>query len=100
MILHYLHCADGAPDSSPLVTFGGLQDGLIRGTKFDHASEKEISRFITGKHPAQIQEVCLALGAVILDSRADRYLTIEDAVTVGEIMLKSLENTYRQMYGG
>lgn len=136
VILHYLDHADGAPDFSPLVPFGGLQDGLIRGTKFDHITEKELSCFIADKQPPQLQNVCLTLGAEILESKADlsvrfpflpyypvtlnvwfaddefpafgkmllnksadRYLTIEDAVTVGEIMLKSLKNTYRQMYG-
>ena len=49
VILHYLALADGTASSDQVITFGGLKDGLIRGTKFDHDMEKELQRFLNGK---------------------------------------------------
>ena len=127
MILHYLALADGTAISDQIITFGGLKDGLIRGTKFDHDMEKGLQRFLNGKTPDGIRKICRALGAEFADSNADLcavfhflpnypvwlkvwladeefeasgkfyisksadcYLTMEDAVTVGEILLSKL----------
>lgn len=135
IILHYLDLADGMPVASQLVSFGSLKDGMIRGTKFDHTSEYELSRFLQDKETKQIQAVCAALGAkiveskadlcvvfpllphypvtmnvwyaddefpssgkLLLDKNADHYLTIEDAVTAGEFILKALTNKYRKIF--
>lgn len=128
VILHYLELADGTETSPEQVSFGGLKDGLIRGTKFDRYMEKELQAFLTGKKPAQLFEICKSLGAeiaedksdlcavfpflprypvwlkiwfadeefdasgkVLLSKSADHYLTIEDAVAVGEIILSRLK---------
>lgn len=128
VILHYLALADGTAISDQVITFGGLKDGLIRGTKFDHDMEKELQRFLNGKTPDCIRKICKALGAEFADSNADlcvvfhflpnypvwlkiwfadeefeasgklylsrsadHYLTMEDAVTVGEILLSKLK---------
>lgn len=127
LLLHYLDLADGMPVTTQLVPFGGLKDGLIRGTKFDRTMDQGLSSFLAGKQPEQILEVCRALDAQVIDSRADicavfplfpnypvtvniwfadeefpasgkmllsksadHYLTVEDAVVAGEMLLKIL----------
>ena len=40
-----------------------------------------------------------ATGKIFLDKTADHYLTIEDAVGVGEIMLKAINDRYIKLYG-
>ena len=136
VILHYLALADGTAVSDQVITFGGLKDGLIRGTKFDHDMEKGLQRFLNGKTPDCIRKICKALGAVFADSNvdlcavfhflpnypvwlkiwfaneefeasgkfyisksADCYLTMEDAVTVGEILLSKLKAQERDKAG-
>lgn len=126
--LHYLDLADGAEVSPQMVSFGGLKDGLVRGTKFDHDMDRALREFLAGKSPEQIRAVCRGLGAQFVEERADlcavfpflpryplwlkvwfadeefeasgkllvsksadHYLTIEDAVTVGEIFLSKLK---------
>ena len=39
-----------------------------------------------------------ASGKMLVSGGADHYLTIEDAVTVGEVMLRRLEETWRRLY--
>lgn len=129
VILHYLDLADGTEVSPQMVSFGGLKDGLVRGTKFDRDMERALREFLTGKTPEQMAAVCRALGAQFVKERADlcavfpflpryplwlkiwfadeefeasgkllvsksadHYLTIEDAVTVGEIFLSRLKS--------
>ena len=65
VILHYLALADGTAISDQVITFGGLKDGLIRGTKFDHDMEKELQRFLNGKTPDCIRKICKALGTAM-----------------------------------
>ena len=57
VILHYLALADGTAISDQVITFGGLKDGLIRGTKFDHdKGTSEISEWKnTGLHSEDLQ---------------------------------------------
>ena len=110
ILLHYLSIADGTPLSDEMTTFGNLKDGLIRGTKFDRTADTALAGFLKGREPEQLKEVCRALGAVFRDDEfpasgkmlvsggADHYLTIEDAVTVGEVMLRRLEETWRRLY--
>lgn len=137
ILLHYLDIADGMPVTTQLVPFGGLKDGVIRGTKFDHTMDQGLSSFLAGKQPEQVLEVCKALDAEIIDSRADicavfplfpnypitiniwfadeefpasgkmllsksadHYLTVEDAVMAGEMMLKRLKEMYACLYAG
>ncbi len=129
VILHYLDLADGWKVSKEQLSFGGLKDGLIRGTKFDQYMEKELRLFLADKSPGQILKICKSLGAEIVEDRADlcavfpflpfypiwlkiwfadeefeasgkmllsknadQYLTIEDAVTVGDILLSRLKS--------
>lgn len=129
VILHYLDLADGVKASKEQVSFGGLKDGLIRGTKFDHYMDKELRLFLADKSPEQILKICKSLGAEMVEDRsdlcavfpflphypiwlkiwfadeefdtsgkmllsknADHYLTIEDAVTVGDILLSKLKS--------
>ena len=136
VILHYLALADGTAVSDQIITFGGLKDGLIRGTKFDHDMEKGLQRFLNGKTPDGIRKICRALEAEFADSNADLcavfhflpnypvwlkvwladeefeasgkfyisksadcYLTMEDAVTVGEILLSKLKAQERDKAG-
>lgn len=129
VILHYFDIADGAPVTADLMPLSGMKDGLIRGTKFDYAVEQELSRIINKIEPDRIRRICSALGARIVDSKADltavfpflprfpitlniwfaddefpasakmlfhqnadHYFTVEDAVTVGDIMIRKLVN--------
>lgn len=39
-----------------------------------------------------------ASGKMLVSGGADHYLTIEDAVTVGEVMFRRLEETWRRLY--
>lgn len=127
VILHYLDIADGTAVSSQVISFGELNGGLIRGTKYDCTAETALQTFLRGKSRKTVQHICRKLGAEFLDSNADlcavfhflpnyplwlkiwladeefeaagklylsetadHYLTIEDAVTVGDIFLKKL----------
>ena len=135
ILLHYLSIADGTPLSDEMITFGNLKDGLIRGTKFDRTADMALARFLKGREPEQIKEVCRFLGAGFRDSNADlcavfpflprylvavkiwfadeefpasgkmlvsasadHYLTIEDAVTAGEVMLGKLEEAWKGLH--
>ena len=135
ILLHYLSIADGTPLSDEMITFGNLKDGLIRGTKFDHTADMALARFLKGREPEQIEEVCSFLGAGFRDSNADlcavfpflprypvavkiwfadeefpasgkmlvsasadHYLTIEDAVTAGEVMFGKLEEAWKGLH--
>ena len=135
ILLHYLSIADGTQLSDEMISFGNLKDGLIRGTKFDHTADMALARFLKGREPEQIKEVCRFLGAGFRDSNADlcavfpflprypvavkiwfadeefpasgkmlvsasadHYLTIEDAVTVGEVMLGKLEEAWKGLH--
>ncbi len=128
LLLHYFDLADGSAVSQENVSFGGLREGLIRGTKFDRTAEEALGRLLNGKTPERIRAVCGALGAAFTSSRADlsavfhlfpnypitvniwwaddefpasgkmlvnasadHYLTIEDAVTAGEVLLNRLQ---------
>ena len=127
LLLHYLEMADGTPLSGEWVTFGNLKDGLIRGTGFDRTADIELGKFLKGKDIEELKTILGALGAGIVDGRADlsaelmlfpryplllniwmedeefpaagkllvdknadHYLTIEDAVTAGEVLLRRL----------
>ncbi len=129
VILHYLDLADGRAVSSQLISFGELKNGLIRGTKFDRDTERELQAFLKEKTPERMRQICGSLGGEFVDSNADlcvvfhflpnypvwlkiwfadeefeasgkfylsksadHYLTMEDAVTVGEILLSKLKN--------
>lgn len=128
LLLHYLEMADGTPLSGEWVTFGNLKDGLIRGTGFDRTADIELGKFLKGKDIEELKTILGALGARIVDGRADlsvelmlfpryplllniwvadeefpaagkllvdknadHYLTIEDAVTAGEVLLRRLK---------
>ena len=71
VILHYLDLADGVKVSKEQVSFGGLKDGLIRGTKFDQYMEKELGLFLADKTSEQILKICKSLGAEIVEDRSD-----------------------------
>ncbi|MDU6983962.1 MAG: DUF3786 domain-containing protein [Terrisporobacter othiniensis] len=71
ILLHYLDIADGTPISSEAVHFGELQDGLIRGVRFDKTVEGELGRFLFNKEPEQVINVCKSLGAEIIESKFD-----------------------------
>lgn len=127
LLLHYLDLADGTPVCTGTVSFGGLREGLIRGTKFDRTAEEELGRFLDGMTPERVRAVCKELDATFTDARADlcavfhvfpnypltvkfwwaddefpasgkmlasasadHYLSIEDAVTAGEVLLNRL----------
>lgn len=133
VILHYLDMADGTEISTQIIPFGELKSGLVRGTKFDHDTERELQIFLKEKTPERIRQICERLGAEFIDSNADlcavfyflpnypiwlkiwladeefetsgklyvsksadHYLTIEDAVTVGEILLSKLKKQEKE----
>lgn len=135
VILHYLDLADGSAVSSQIIPFGELKNGMIRGTKFDRDMEKELQRFLRGKTPECVRQICESLGADFIDSNsdlcavfpflpnypvwlkiwladeefeasgkfylsrsADHYLTIEDAVTVGDILLSKLKTQEKELF--
>lgn len=132
LLLHYLAQADGTPLSEDGMPFGSMKDGLIRGTRFDHASEKELAGILCGKEPEQIHFLLQKAGAEFMDGKADlcavfrlfprfpiylniwfadeefpasgkffvnksadHYLTIEDAVTAGELLLRKMNMQWR-----
>ena len=69
--LHYLDMADGVDVSPQIIPFEGLKSGLIRGTKFDRDTEKELQTFLKGKTSERIRQICEMLGAEFADSNAD-----------------------------
>lgn len=128
LLWHYLDMADGTRPSGDWVSFGGLKDGLIRGTKYDHTMELELQKFLAGKNQDQLVRIFEKLGAeftetradlspvlymfpfypirlniwledeefpaagkLLVDKNADHCLTIEDAVTAGDVLLRTLE---------
>lgn len=136
LLLHYLDMGDGAPCLPQLISFGELKDGMIRGTKFDHAAEKELEGLLKGRDPEEVETALKKLGASLEESRADltavipffpnypvtiniwfedeeflpsgkmllnknadHYLTVEDAVTVGEVILNRLKKALCQKGG-
>ena len=133
--LHYLDRADGTAVSPQMISFGELKSGLIRGTKFDRDTERELQIFLKGKTPENIRKICRTLGAEFTDSNADlcavfrflpyypvwlkiwladdefeasgkfylsksadHYLTTEDAVTVGEVLLSKLKKQEKELF--
>ena len=129
MSLHYLDLADRTPVSEEQITFGGLKDGLVRGTKYDHTMDHKLCSFLKGKSTEQLKELaescggkfvesnadlCVRLeflpfyplwlkiwladeefetsGKLLLSKSADHYLTIEDAVTVGDVFLRKIRS--------
>ena len=133
LLLHYLEMADGTLLSGEWVTFGNLKDGLIRGTGFDHTADRELGKFLKGKDIEELKKILGALGARIVDGRADlsaelllfprypfllniwmedeefpaagkllvdksadHYLTIEDAVAAGEVLLRRLREAEQE----
>ena len=127
LLLHYLDLADGAKETGSLITFGDLEDGLIRGVKFDRASDERLGKILKGRTLHEIETACEALdakfvetgadlcanfqvfpkfpitlkawladddfpasGKLFLQDNADHYLSVEDAVTAGEILLQKL----------
>ena len=128
ILLHYLANADGTPPAGRLMTFGAMRDGLIRGTKYDAASEKQLSDFLSHLTPERLRAACRALagrelpekcdlcvtfplfprfpvtmkvwfadeefpasGKLFVDQSADHYLSVEDAVTVGDLLIERLK---------
>ena len=71
VILHYLDMADAAPVSDELLAFGGLKDGLIRGTKFDREMERELCSFLKGKRREQLCSLVTVCGGTVVESNAD-----------------------------
>lgn len=63
--------ADGTPVSDAFVPFADKQEGLIRGTKFDHTAAQALHVFLTGKRPEQVEATLKALGAAFVQSNAD-----------------------------
>lgn len=137
VILHYLEMADGTPLGQRMISFGELQDGLVRGGGFDRACEQTMARYFAKKPLENLQVVCTALGASIessnadlcavlpflpqypvtwklwlaeeedeidgsgrlfLNSSADHFLSVEDAVTVGSLILDKLQRQYEAMF--
>ena len=115
-LLHYLDMADGTEGAQKLITFGNLKDGLIRGTKFDRTAEQKLEKLLQDKDPEKIQKACKNLGAeftetkadlcavfpvasgkIFLQDHADHYLSVEDAVTVGEILLQKLSEAFSSL---
>lgn len=128
LLLHYLEMAQGVPLTGQWVSFGNLKDGLVRGTKFDHAAEIEIHKIFKGKSLEQLREICHKLGGKFVDTKADlcaevflfprypfllkvwmedeefplsgklfvdrsadQYLSIEDGVTAGDLLLRKMQ---------
>lgn len=126
-ILHYLALADGRPLTGAQITFAQQKDGLIRGGGFDRDTEKLIQEKIGLLSPEELEQRCLAQGAVLeqsnadlcarfsfmphypvwlkiwfaddefppsgrllLDASAEHYLSIEDSVTAGGVILEKL----------
>ena len=131
VLLHYMDLADGTQLRGNLLSFAGLKDGVIRGTKFDCTVEMELQKILNGKSQREIEEALKALGEekkysradlcmeipflpmypitvniwfadeeyptsgkILLDESADHYLTVEDAVTVGELILERIAEAF------
>lgn len=130
LILHYMDLADGTPYDERLITFSGLKDGLIRGTRFDQYADMQLAAFLKHKSSDDILMICERLGGSVIPSKADlcvrfsflplypvilkfwfedeefpasgkmflsknadHFLTVEDAVTVGEVILQKLNES-------
>lgn len=110
-----------------MVNFGSLQDGMIRGTKFDRDADRDLASLLKAFSPEKVKKILRSLGAeefpgrgdlcvkipflpryplflniwfadeefpaagkLLTDASADHYLTIEDAVTAGTLVLELL----------
>ena len=108
-LLHYLDMADGTEGSQKLITFGNLKDGLIRGTKFDLGAEFTETKAdlcavfpVLPRYPVTLKiwfadEEFPVSGKIFLQDHADHYLSVEDAVTVGEILLQKLSEAFSSL---
>ena len=108
-LLHYLDLADGAPLTGRTITFSQYKDGLVRGGGLDRNAELIVRRDLglpsnadfcarfdfAPRYPVWLKvwfadEEFPASGRLLLDESAPHYLTIEDAVTVGSLILDQL----------
>ena len=119
LLLHYLEMADGTPISGEWVTFGNLRE-LAKFLKGKDTKEiKKIlgtlgAKIVEGRADlsAELQlfprypfllniwmedEEFPAAGKLLADKNADHYLTIEDAVTAGEVLLRRLKDAEHAM---
>lgn len=71
VLLHYLDLADETPVSDAFVPFADQQEGLIRGTKFDHTAAQALRAFLTGRRPEQVKAALQKLDAAFVPSNAD-----------------------------
>ena len=123
IILHYMKLADGSPLTGAWMSMGEIRDGLIRGGDFDLRCERvirqrfgQISRAMGGRilesnadftvrfdflpyYPMLLKlwfadEEFPASGKLLVDKSADHYLTIEDAVTAGQILMEALAGVF------
>lgn len=63
--------ADETSVSDAFVPFADQQEGLIRGTKFDHTAAQALRAFLTGKRAEQVEATLKALGTAFVPSNAD-----------------------------
>ncbi len=98
VLLHYLDLADGTDVSPEMIPFGSLKDGLIRGLGAEFVKGRAdlcaVFPFLP-RYPLRLNiwladEEFEASGKLLVSRSADHYLTIEDAVTVGDIFLSKL----------
>ena len=71
VLLHYMDLADETPVSDAFVPFADQQEGLIRGTKFDHTAAQALRAFLTGRRPEQVKAALQKLDAAFVPSNAD-----------------------------
>lgn len=127
VLLHYLASAKGIRPTGKLLSFRDMKDGLIRGTKFEAASDRELARILKGKSEEKICGCMEKLGStqipgngdisfeigflpyfpvylnvylgdeefgtqgkLFVDKCADFYLSIEDAVSLGEVVMNRI----------
>ena len=106
-LLHYLDLADGTPLCGRMIPFSQYKDGLVRGSGLERRCEALGANFETSnadlcarfdfapRYPVWLKvwfgdEEFPASGHLFVDASAPRYLTIEDAVTVGALILDGL----------
>ena len=111
-LLHYLDLADGAPPSGRMISFSQYKDGLVRGGGLDRNAELIVRRDLGAELLPSNADFCAHFsflprcslwlkvwfaddelppsGRLLIDESAPHYLTIEDAVTAGSLILDAL----------
>lgn len=109
LILHYIDMADGTPLSGQLMAFGKLPGGMVRkacealGAEiFDSNADLSAVFHLFPFYPITLKlwfadEEIPGSGRLLLDRSAEHFLSVEDAVTAGFLVLEGLLKKYKEL---